>query len=131
MDLLERLNDTINEVHGLPTCSLGYLGSGESLVVYSLPGGTLDAVYMDGRQDEVLNYEVAMKSKSQELLNTSLWLITRHLQKVKNIESESDSFEFDGLRITNLPYINEANDQGYYTFLVSLQIKVTTLSKGE
>ena len=131
MDLLERLADTINEL-SLPTrCMLGYLGASDSLVVYPLPGGTVDAVYMDGRKDEVLNYEIAMKSQDQENISQALWLITRHLQEVKDIQSETNSFEFDGLQITNMPFINQADDQGYYTFLLGVQIKVTTLSKGE
>lgn len=131
MDLLERLADTINELSLPIRCMLGYLGASDSLVVYPLPGGTVEEVYMDGRKDEVLNYEVAMKSRSQENISQSLWMITRHLQEVKDIQSETNSFEFDGLQITNMPFINQADDQGYYTFLLGVQIKVTTLSKGE
>ena len=126
MDFLERLNDKINEVPNLPINSkLGYLGATESLVVYPLPGSQVINSYMDGTTDEAINYEIAMKSKSQEKISDTLWKVTRALEDTKEITSQDGSFEFDGLTITNLPYINQADEQGWYTFLVNLQARLT------
>lgn len=126
MDFLERLNETINDVPELPISSnLGYLGAAESLVVYPLPGSTVINSYMDGTTDEALNYEIAMKSKSQQKISDTLWKVTRALEDTKEIASQDESFKFDGLTITNLPYINQADEQGWYTFLVNLQARLT------
>lgn len=130
MDFMERLNDTINAIPDLPLRSLmGYLGAEESLVLYPLPGSNVIASYMDGTKDEHLNYEIAMKSKSQQRINTTLWLIARTLEEVTEINSQDSSFEFQGLTITNLPFVNQANDQGYFTFLLNVQATITNKEK--
>lgn len=130
MDFMERLNDTINEIPGLPLRSrLGYLGTNESLVIYPLPGSTPIAEYMDGTKDERLNYEVSMKSKSQEKINDTLWLIARSLDDVKDIKSKDGSFKFEDLSITNLPFVNNADDQGWFTFLLNVQATITNKEK--
>lgn len=130
MDFMERLNDTINEIPGLPLRSrLGYLGTNESLVIYPLPGSTPIAEYMDGTKDERLNYEVSMKSKSQEKINDTLWLIARSLDDVKDIKSKDGSFKFEDLSITNLPFVNNADEQGWFTFLLNIQATITNFEK--
>lgn len=130
MDFMERLNDTINNISGLPVRSrLGYLGTEESLVLYPLPGSNVISTYMDGSKDENINYEIAMKSKSQSKINSTLWLIARDLEKANNIESKDNSFEFQGLRITNFPFVNDANEQGWFTFLLNVQATITNFEK--
>lgn len=130
MDFTERLNDTINAIPGLPLRSrLGYLGTEESLVIYPLPGSNVIAAYMDGTKDENLNYEIAMKSRDQEKISSTLWLVARTLEETKVIESKDDSFKFDGLRITNLPFVNNADEQGWFTFLLNVQATITNFEK--
>lgn len=130
MDFMERLNDQINSIEGLPINSrLGYLGTEESLVLYPLPGSRPIAYYMDGTKDEQLNYEISMKSKSQNKINTTLWLVARTLERVKTIKSQDGSFEFQGLTLTNMPYVNEADEQGWYTFNLNVQATITNKEK--
>ena len=130
MDFMERLNDQINSIEGLPVrSSLGYLGADESLVLYPLPGSTPIAVYMDGTKDEALNYEISMKSKSQDKINTTLWLVARTLERVKSINSLDGSFEFQEITITNMPYVNNADEQGWYTFNLNVQATITNKEK--
>lgn len=130
MDFIERLNDTINAIPGLPLRSrLGYLGTEESLVIYPLPGSNVIATYMDGVRDENLNYEIAMKSKDQEKISNTLWLVARTLEQTKDINSKDNSFKFEGLRITNLPFVNNADEQGWFTFLLNVQATITNFEK--
>lgn len=130
MDFIERLNDTINAIPSLPLRSrLGYLGTEESLVIYPLPGSNVIATYMDGVRDENLNYEMAMKSKDQEKISNTLWLVARTLEETKVINSKDNSFKFEGLRITNLPFVNNADEQGWFTFLLNVQATITNFEK--
>lgn len=126
MDFMERLNDKINEITQLPLQSrLGYLGADESLVLYPLPGSRPVAEYMDGTKEKEMNYEIAMKSKSSKKINDVLWLVQNELDNLDEIDSDNGSFEFDGITITNLPYINQLDDQGWFVFLLNVQASLT------
>ena len=132
MDLLERVNDTINEIEDLPVKStLGYLGANESLVIYPLAGSNVIQTYMTGDKEEDYNYEIAMKSKSQKDISETLWKITRTMQQIKEIESNTESFKFEDLTIANMPFINEADDAGWYIFLLDITIRITNYGEGE
>lgn len=131
MDFLERLAERINRIEGLPIdCEPGYLGADESLGVYPIPGSRDIAVYMDGTKDVQLNYEIAMKSKIQGRIHGTLWLIQNELDNLNSLESLDGSFKFIDLGITNKPYINEADEQGWFVFLLNIQAKITIL-KGD
>jgi hypothetical protein len=126
MDFMERLSDRVNQIPGLPVpCKMGYLGTDESFVVYPLPGSQVIAEYMDGTTDQQLNFEFAMKSKSQSKIHATLWLVQNELEALKELESQDGSFEFDELIITNKPFINDANEQGWFVFLLDVQAKIT------
>ncbi|WP_203334358.1 phage tail terminator protein [Planococcus beigongshangi] len=130
MDFMERLKDKINEIPLLPiACALGYLGAGDSLVLYPLPGSKTVTEYMDGTKDQQLNYEIAMRSKLQSKINGTLWMIQNELANLAEIESQNNSFEFEELIITNMPFINQADDQGWYVFLLDVQAKITVFKE--
>lgn len=132
MDFLERLSDYINQIDELPVvCEPGYLGADESLGVYPIPGSRDVAVYMDGTKDMQLNYEIAMKSKVQGHIHSTLWLIQNELDRLKKLESHDGSFKFIDLTITNKPFINEADEQGWFVFLLNVQAKITILKGDE
>ncbi|WP_096435920.1 phage tail terminator protein [Alteribacter populi] len=132
MDFIERLADRVNEIQGLPvTCRIGYLGTDESFVVYPLPGSRVVSRFMDGMSDQQLNFEFAMKSKSQSEIHSTLWLVQNKLEKLKNLESHDGSFEFEELIITNKPYINNADDQGWFVFLLDVQANITVFKEDE
>ena len=126
MEFMERLCDRINEMPKLPVvCKLGYLGTDESLVLYPLPGSKVVQEYMDGTSDQQLNYEIAMKSKLQSRINQTLWTIQTELEKLKELDSQDNSFKFEELIITNKPFINQIDEQGWFVFLLDLQANIT------
>jgi len=126
MDFIERLSGKVNEFPSLPiACKMGYLGTGESFVVYPLPGSNTVMEYMDGTKDQQLNFEFAMKSKSQKKIHQTLWLVQNELERLKDLESHDDSFKFEELIITNKPFINQIDDQGWFVFLLDVQAKIT------
>ena len=126
MDFMERLSERINAVPQLPVaCKLGYLGVAESLVLYPLPGSKIVQEFMDGASDQQLNYEIAMKSKSQAKVNDVLWMIQNELEKLKTLDSQDGSFKFDELIIANKPFINQIDEQGWFVFLLNVQANIT------
>lgn len=130
MDFIERLNDKINEISTFKS-KLGYLGVGESLVLYALPGSRITQTYMDGTTDQALNFEIAMKSKSQQEIHRTLWEIQTKLENVTEIKSKDGSFDFDEITITNKPFINQIDNQGWFVFLLDIQAKITVFKEEE
>ena len=130
MDFMERLSDKVNEFPSLPiACKMGYLGTGESFVVYPLPGSNTVMGYMDGTKDQQLNFEFAMKSKSQSKIHQTLWLVQNELERLKELESHDDSFKFEELIITNKPFINANDEQGWFVFLLDVQANITVFKE--
>lgn len=126
MDFIERIKDSVNSIDELPIkLRSGYLGVSESLVIYSSAGSTAIREYMDGAKDVNMNYEIAMKSKDGDKLQQVLWLISEHLDKVKSVISQDDSFTFNKLTITSKPFINEYNEQGWLVFLLDFTANIT------
>ncbi|OTO00566.1 hypothetical protein A5804_002078 [Enterococcus faecium] len=130
MDFIDRVKDKINSISELPIpLRKGYLSGNESLVVYPLPGGQVLKEYYDGIKDEQLNYEIAMKSKDGSKIEQVLWLISDYLEQIEDIHSLNESFEFSRLTITSKPFINEADEQGWFVFLLDFQVKLTTFKE--
>ncbi|MGG5306940.1 hypothetical protein IGK38_001605 [Enterococcus pernyi] len=127
MDFLDCLNEKINQIPNLTlNIRKGYLSAVESLVIYPLPGGKVDVEYYDGIKDELLNYEIAMKSKDGSKIEQTLWLLSDVLENIEELSSKDGSFEYNNLTITNRPFINEADEQGWFVFLLDFQTKLTT-----
>ncbi|EON3036598.1 minor capsid protein [Enterococcus faecium] len=127
MDFIDRIKDKINSIPELPLkIKKGYLSAEESLVIYPLPGGQSLVEYYDGIKDVQLNFEIAMKSKDGSKVEQTLWLISDMLERVEDITSSNKSFEYDDLTITSKPFINDADEQGWFVFLLDFQTKLTT-----
>ncbi|EGP5670178.1 capsid protein [Enterococcus faecium] len=127
MDFLDCLNEKINQIPNLTlNIRKGYLSAVESLVIYPLPGGKVDVEYYDGIKDELLNYEIAMKSKDGSKIEQTLWLLSDVLENIEELSSKDGSFEYNNLTITNRPFINESDEQGWFVFLLDFQTKLTT-----
>lgn len=127
MDLIERLKDTVNMIQGLPIrCLLGYLKPDESFVVYPLPGSKVVRQYYDGIKDQTLNFEFAMKSKDQQKIHQTLWAVQNFLEQLEELSSLDGSFDFDGITVTNKPFITNLDDTGYYIFNLDVAIAVTS-----
>ncbi|PLS36793.1 capsid protein [Carnobacterium maltaromaticum] len=126
MDFIERIKDSVNSIDELPIkLRSGYLGVSESLVIYSSAGSTAIKEYMDGAKDVNMNYEIAMKSKDGDKLQQVLWLISEHLDKLKSVISQDDSFTFNKLTITSNPFINQYDEQGWLVFLLDFTANIT------
>lgn len=125
MNFIDVLADDINKNITSPVKMIkSYLGAGESLVVYPLPGGRKVKEYMDGAKDISLNYEIAMKSKSPDLLGNLLWRISDYIESLEELKSKE--FEFNTISITNKPYITDADEQGWFVFVLDFEAKITT-----
>lgn len=130
MDVLDRLIETVNSTENYPLfLRKGYLGEKESFVIYPLPGSKDTQVYMDGTRDSDLLFEIAMKAKDGEKLEITLWQLQNQLDKLSELESKTNSFEFGKLTISSKPYINSTDEQGWLVFLLDITISVTTLKE--
>lgn len=101
-----------------------YLGEGD--YNQPIPGGQNLVEYYDGIKDVQLNFEIAMKSKDGHRIEQTLWLISDSLERVSDVASSDGSFEFNNLTITSKPFINDADEQGWFVFLLDFQTKLTT-----
>ncbi|TSB47127.1 minor capsid protein [Alkalicoccobacillus porphyridii] len=130
MDFVDRLVDEVNEIvpHELEL-STGYLGTEESFVVYPLPGSKTVEEYMDGTKDRELNFEFAIRSKDQQKASNTLWTVQNHLDELILLDSSDESFSFESIEITNTPFINNADDQGWFVFLLDIQAKITVIKE--
>ena len=108
---------------------MGYLGTDESFVVYPLPGSRTVSEYMDGTTDQQLNFEFAMKSQLQSKIHQTLWLVQNELEQLKELESQDESFQFQDLIITNKPFINQLDEQGWFVFLLDIQANITVFKE--
>lgn len=130
MDFIERLQEKVNDIPSLPIdCKLGYLGTDESLSLFPLPGSRVTNKFMDGTSDQELNFEFSMKSKSQNKIHHTLWLIQNELEVLKDLQSNDGSFEFQELIITSKPFINELDEQGWFVFLLDIQANITVFEE--
>lgn len=130
MDFLERLAERINLISSLPIrIEPGFLKATESFVIYPLPGSRVVREYMDGTKDQQLNFELAMKSTIQSNVNHTLWVVQNALEDLGELESHDGSFEFQNIVITNKPFINNADDQGFSTFLLDIQANITVFKE--
>lgn len=130
MDFIERLVETVKEIPDIPiSCKMGYLGADESFVVYPLPGSRVLTRFMDGTSEQQLNFEFAMKSKSHSKTHATLWNVQNELEKLQELNSQNGSFEFEELTITNKPFINQIDNQGWFVFLLDIQAKITVFKE--
>lgn len=125
-DFIERLADKVNDIADLGlTAKLDYLSDDESLVIYSMPGGNVEQTYMDGARDVSLPFEIAIKTKRQQLANDTLWVINDELSDFDiQITSENDSYEFGSIDVAK-PFLNDQDEQGYYVYMLDVTAHIT------
>ena len=126
MDFIYRLVDSINSIQGLKNkIRTGYLNDNESLVIYPLAGSRTVQQFYDGVKEQELNYEIAMKSKDGQKLDDTLWQIQNYLEQLTELNSQEDSFDFDWLEITNKPFIEQFDEQGWFVFSIDFKAHIT------
>lgn len=122
------LRDFINTL-GLPlVCELDFLSELDSLVLYPLPGGKVERVYMDGSRDVSLIFEIAVKVKNQVTASECLWEINKALSEFDlALPSQNNSYIFNNLTTTQ-PSLNERDEQGFYIYLQDITANLTILN---
>lgn len=127
MDLIDRLCEALNTVPDLPTrVRIGYMQADDSIGLYPLPGSSVIDQDWAGNQTKRINYEIAIRTKDQELANDSLWKISNFLEQLNDIESKNDSFQFDEIEQTGLPSVSEQDTQGYSVYMLDFFVDVVT-----
>lgn len=82
---------------------------------------------MDGVKEQRLNYEYAIKSKDAEAASGQLWRVSDHLERLIDLTSKDGSFEFGGIKITSKPASSQADDQGFFYWIVDFAATLTTM----
>lgn len=114
--LLEHIKSVQSQIHS----KHGYLDEHEGLAIYPLPGGNVVDEDMAGTQIVDLPFEIAIKSRDQELNNNTLWQINAALSKMDlELPSKNGSYEFLGLKVDK-PYLNDLDEQGFYIYLLDV-----------
>ncbi|WP_267887306.1 phage tail terminator protein [Floricoccus tropicus] len=108
---------------------IGYLKPQESLVCYPLVGSKVIKAYYDDSKDREINLEFAMKSDDQKRIHETLWKLQNYLEELEELISDDSSFSFDGINITNTPFVNQIDDKGNYIFMLDIKAKITTYKK--
>jgi putative minor capsid protein len=119
-DFSEVLLEHIKSVQTQIPSKHGYLDECEGLVIYPLPGGNVVEEDMAGTQIVDLPFEIAIKSKDQKLIDNTLWQINTALSKIGlELLSKNNSYNYLGLEVKK-PYLNELDEQGFYTYLLDV-----------
>ena len=123
-DFIEVLLERVNGLGLVLQGSLDYLDEEEGLVLYALPGGSVIKEDMAGTQTVSLPFELAIKTKSQEVANTTLWKINTALSAFDlDLPSQNDSYEFLSLEVAK-PFLNDRDEQGFYVYMLDVTAKI-------
>lgn len=125
MDLLEKLYDEISKANPPFHLSIGFLPAGKDVVcIYPLPGSRTTETYFDGTKEREMLYEIGFRTDDSEKANQTLWLITERLEEIESIVSDNNSFTFNSLEVSEMPFISEADEQGLSTYLLDLKVNI-------
>lgn len=96
----------------------------DDLVVNSIPGGTIDKEYFDGTREISLPFEIAVKSKSNQLASDIIWLINGDLSEFDiELPSTDKSYNFMSLEVGK-PGINGQDEQKFFVYTLQLKAKI-------
>ncbi|MBF0788164.1 MULTISPECIES: minor capsid protein [unclassified Streptococcus] len=130
MDFLQRLKDSINQIHDLQIkMKVGYLDDSESLVVYTLPNSAVKREYYDGTKELTLNLEIAIKSQDGQMAEATLWSISNYLESLTELVSSDDSFTFEDIEVVSRPFVNAIHEHGWLVFLLNAKANITQYQK--
>ena len=86
----------------------------DDLVVNAIPGGTIEREFMDGTREVSLPFEIAVKSKSNQLASDVIWFLNGELSAFDiDLPSTDDSYTFLSLSVGK-PGINGKDELGYF-----------------
>lgn len=108
---------------------LDYFIEEDDLVVNPTAGGKVDTLYMDGTKEISLPFEIAVKSKRNELANDILWKIHDSLSDWDlNIKSENDSYHFLSLQVEK-PQVNGRDSQNFFIYSMGIVARLEIKEK--
>lgn len=102
----------------------------DSVTIASLPGGRTINGYMDGTEEKELHHEIVIKTKNKqrEAIDV-LTFITQTLEGEQDIQSENGSFDYDGTRIVNAPFLQGFDAQQNFVYTSQVASILTTYRK--
>ncbi|TLQ02282.1 phage tail terminator protein [Pediococcus pentosaceus] len=125
MDLVERLAEKINQLDGLPTpIHIGFLTADNSLQLYPAPGSRTISQDWYGVQERELNFEIAIRTDDAELGNRCLWNISNAIDGLQTLISKDESFEFNTIEMTGLPFISEQDVEGFSIYSLDFKVNI-------
>lgn len=131
MDLLERICEQLNAIDGLPSrVHMGYMQPDNALGLYPLPGSRTIEEDWAGNQTRQMNYEVAIRTKDQQLANQCMWQISDYIDRISDIQSKDNSFQFNDIQQNGLPSVSEQDDQGYSVYMLDFFVEIVTNNRG-
>lgn len=121
---MDRLKDEINTLDLFARCRIGLLEAEDSMSILAMPGGA-ETVFMDGIRDKQYQIQINALSKDQEQSYHALTTVYQHLERLQELESHNDSFDFQGITVQSLPNLVGQDDQGYFMLVVNISAKIT------
>lgn len=132
MDLQDRLADAIEgflRARQTPMTTLAHFvpAKSEGLSFHSMPGSTVISSYMDGSQQVQIPFELRLKSMDPKKADQMLWALMTFIANVSSsdIISSDGSFVLDDVQEANAPFINDEDENGYYSFVADFNAVVT------
>lgn len=125
MNALETLTAAINGIKDMPQrLSMGFLSADDALCIYPTKNGSVVDEDFAGNQETRLYYEIAIRTKDQQLGNTIMWLVSDFVKQLK--ELPSDDFHFDKIETTSEPSITQADSRGFFVYTLDVALNVTS-----
>ena len=127
IDLKQQICNFVNSLDGNFHCKFGALLAKDSIVLNEVAGGQTTRVYMDDIKDMRLNYEFACKSKDIQKIELVLNKIAISVDNLNDLPSENNSYEFDSIKTTSMPFPSAKDESGYFIYRLLIQAEITTI----
>ncbi|MEM1455578.1 minor capsid protein [Pediococcus pentosaceus] len=125
MDLAERLAEKINQLEDLPTpIHIGFLTVDNSLQLYPAPGSRDLSQDWYGTKERELNFEIAIRTDDSDLGSKCLWNISNAIDGLQTLISKDESFEFNSIEMTGLPFISNQDTEGFSIYSLNFKVNI-------
>lgn len=124
LDFMLQLNKKINSLGLFAQSSIGMLDAADSVSIMNMPGGS-EVEYMDGSRDKDYQVQVNAKSKDQLQCINALTIAYQSLERLEDLPSENESYEFNKIETKSLPSIVAEDEQGFFVYALSISAKIT------
>lgn len=98
-----------------------------SISVATLPASTTIRKYYDGVEDKEYIHELTVKAKAseREFATQELASVGQQLEKIDDIPSGDNSYDFGGINVTNEMFFSEATTDGWIYFKMQIKTLLT------